>query len=643
MSVNAPPSNAKADLAPVAPAREADLKFERRKMVGWFDPTQLITTGMKALLSGIFGAYADKREVQAALHPATGTDLFCDYREASDGLWFDFVADLGDGWDSTYTVARLLGEEKLEVREEAQKEEQRPYTLPRGRFLVLGGDQVYPTAKIEEYRDRFHCPYRFALPWVDETREPAPHLFAVPGNHDWYDGLTSFTRLFCQGRWIGGWKTRQVRSYFALRLPHNWWLWGIDIQLDSNIDRPQLDYFRNIAQQPNFQGARVILCTGSPSWVETVTKGPDAYQNLGHFENTIVSENGGKVELTLTGDLHHYCRYHNGDQTIHKIIAGGGGAYLYGTHTMPKKLVLDDIEDDTPAALYHRGPVMFPAEGTSRLLSVAGFFNFPFRNWKFGLLLGAAYALNAWLIQSASKQYGVTFLGKLSLQPFNWKGGQAVLTELFKVLAHSPVSVAFAVVLVAGLIGFAGAKKAAAKTFLGGIHGVFHIALNVILCWLFARGGFLLFRERLSVLNPGQNDSNLSELIVDYGWQTLIFTAEMLVVGSLLAAFLFSIYLVVCDLFGIHTNEAFSSQSIPHYKNFLRLHLDGAGRLRVFPIGIKKVCQKWKFMPGATNGKPFFEPVGGAIAERAHLIEGPIEFGPSPVIPPSKETSVAQT
>ena len=74
-----------------------------------------------------------------------------------------------------------------------------------------------------------------------------PALFAVPGNHDWYDGLTAFLRFFCQGGWVGGWKTEQRRSYFAVKLPQRWWLLGIDIQFDTYIDAPQIDYFRTVA------------------------------------------------------------------------------------------------------------------------------------------------------------------------------------------------------------------------------------------------------------------------------------------------------------------------------------------------------------------------------------------------------------
>jgi hypothetical protein len=626
------------DKAPVAPPTEEELLFEPRKMVGWFDPAQLVGTGIKAMLSGIFGAYADKREVQAALYRPDGKDPFHHY-ENEDEIWFDFVADLGDGFDSTYTIARLLAENELQLKGS-------PEPMPRGRIVVLGGDQVYPTAKREEYRDRFECPYRFAFPWTPADAEKAPHLFAIPGNHDWYDGLTSFTRLFCQQRWIGGWKTRQARSYFALRLPHNWWLWGIDIQLEADVDRPQLEYFQSIAKRPDFKGARIILCTGAPSWVATLKEGPEAYQNLGVFENTVVHENGGRVVLTLTGDLHHYCRYRNGDATSQKITAGGGGAYLYGTHHLPDSLELDDVEDDKPPVKYTRAEV-YPDFPTSRRLSLAGLLRFPFRNWKFSLLLGAFYALNAWIVQSASEKYGVTLLGQLALAPFSLSGLKEALWDAVRVLAHSPASVAFSLLLLGGLIAFADGNKKRIKCLVGGIHALLHLALNVVLSWIFVRisvtsyhYGSLFWPADRKPIPSGVAEDILAESLR----HTLFFSAEMLIIGSLLAGFLFSVYLVVGDLiFGLHTNEAFSSQSISDYKNFLRLHVDKNGRLRVFPIGIDTVCKDWKYKPGATNGAPFYEPDDRAIAESAHLIEDPISFEPPSTKPPVSVSPSSQT
>jgi hypothetical protein len=128
---------------------------------------------------------------------------------------------------------------------------------------VMGGDQVYPFASREGYKERLVDSYACALP---HTGPPHPVLFALPGNHDWYDGLVSFTRLFCQGRWIGGWQTVQRRSYFALKLPHRWWLWGVDVQLESDIDQPQLEYFCKVADEM-IEGDRVILAIAEPHWI----------------------------------------------------------------------------------------------------------------------------------------------------------------------------------------------------------------------------------------------------------------------------------------------------------------------------------------------------------------------------------------
>ena len=40
----------------------------------------------------------------------------------------------------------------------------------------------------------------------------------------------------------------QRRSYFAVKLTPGWWLWGIDIALDTSIDPPQQAYFLNLLQ-----------------------------------------------------------------------------------------------------------------------------------------------------------------------------------------------------------------------------------------------------------------------------------------------------------------------------------------------------------------------------------------------------------
>jgi hypothetical protein len=88
-------------------------EFRREKMTDWLHPVQLSRTAVKAVVAGVFGAYADKREVQAALHPLqqSPAPYDADYSDyGSDDFWFDFVADLGDGFNSTYAIAWLLAQ-----------------------------------------------------------------------------------------------------------------------------------------------------------------------------------------------------------------------------------------------------------------------------------------------------------------------------------------------------------------------------------------------------------------------------------------------------------------------------------------------------------------------------------------------------
>src|SRR5690606_7384167 len=85
------------------------MKFKRKKMVDWFDPRQLAFTATKTVISGIFGNFADRREMQAALDPGLEPHDFSDRPE----ICIDFISDLGDGFDATYTMAHLMAQEEL--------------------------------------------------------------------------------------------------------------------------------------------------------------------------------------------------------------------------------------------------------------------------------------------------------------------------------------------------------------------------------------------------------------------------------------------------------------------------------------------------------------------------------------------------
>ncbi len=307
--------------------------MKRARMTEWFSPLELVRHAPDVLVSLLMGRRADPRLVEALAVPDAGVED-CSRDEADQPLqeiWLDYVADSGDGWDSTYAVASAVAQPALTLRDSKGV----VHPTDRGSVLVFGGDQIYPSPSRKRYKQKFVRPFETALGW---TESPHPKAFAIPGNHDWYDGLVAFTRLFCSRDWVGGWQTPQRQSYFALKLPQHWWLIGTDVQLGSDLDQPQIDFFRRVADEMEAED-RVILCTAEPHWIyahlyEKYDKDVYRESNLRFLEEEILrkgKKHGGRVEVFLSGDLHHY-RRHESAEGKQKITAGGGGAALHPTH-----------------------------------------------------------------------------------------------------------------------------------------------------------------------------------------------------------------------------------------------------------------------------------------------------------------------
>jgi hypothetical protein len=374
-------------------AHARELEFTPCEPVRWLDPASLVRTGIKVALADVFASYADKREIQGTLR-AEPLRAPLDDPDAHE-MWLDYVADLGDGFVATASVASALAADELTVRRRR---------LPRGSLLVLGGDEAYPVASMAAYRDSMTGPYACALP---ATRGPAPLMLALPGNHDWYDGLTAFLRTFALRQPVGGWQTRQTRSYFAVRLPCKWWLVGLDSQLGAYLDDPQLRYFQNHLSARLRPGDGVIVCCAEPTWVKCLDD-TDAFDTLHWFDRTVVRTRtdprtgervptGASIRLWLTGDKHHYARYaerlpsdppDSADPTAgppadpppdprrrQMVTCGLGGAYLSSTHTLPDTLALPPSgtrmrDRDDPAVTFTRAAEStYPRAPQSRRLA----------------------------------------------------------------------------------------------------------------------------------------------------------------------------------------------------------------------------------------------------------------------------------
>lgn len=534
------------------------------KMTGWYDPGQLAETAVKVFVSNLFGTRADYRLIESF----TAQQEVYDYGTEKD-IWIDYVADLGDGWDSTFAVARTIAEPSLSPPSPVSSDR---HTTCRGRILVMGGDEVYPTADREAYQEKLVAPYSAALP---HSEPPEPHVYAIPGNHDWYDGLVSFSRLFFQNRWIGGWQTRQKRSYFAIKLPHDWWLWGVDVQLESDIDQPQLDYFCEIAREHVKPGDRIILATAEPDWIYGNIYDPKLQKNLAFLEERVLQDAKATLRVALAGDLHHYRRHEAADGSGKQLItAGGGGAFLHPTYGPPA----DTLKVGRKKLTEYQLKAEFPSRGTSVKLLFLDLL-FPFLNWKFGFLGGGLYLAIAWIYRSPmSEQFS-----RLGANP---TPSQRLSAFVQGVLA-SPAGFFWIVALVLGFWAFTDTHKQWYRLLGGGTHALSHLAGIVLSSYIgWKASAFLVVSNDVIV-------------------RMLIGAAATFVSGYFVSGFLMGIYLFLSLLvFRRHANEAFSALHWRHYKNFIRLHIDPAGTLAIYPIGIRRVPSKKDELPSISELAP---------------------------------------
>ena len=380
-------------------------------------------------------------------------------RATNGGLWFDFMADCGDGFNSSYQVARLLAQPNITVSQDGKERK-----LPRGQFLVNGGDLSYPEPSEHSYEKRFFRTFedamapppsfrrrkiatdksRIAVDGWDETkcfvdqaaekidgdehlRYKGPSTFIVPGNHDWYDGLNTFTRFILYRDFLGGWLMPQRRSYFAIKLVEGWWIFGLDCALNADIDIEQFKFFADVADNAVGSSDSVIIVNHEPHWVTDHDGGrtgdASSERNIGEL---MESHLRGKVRLRLAGDLHHYTRHTATNMNVKTksrrsrsfsldrigtrreqspessrnpqklkpfmevnkpelIVSGGGGAFLHGTNAYSK-----DIQVGSKRHNYTR-VAAYPNEAVSTYLGWMNMYQFRWRGWRCDLIFAFLY------------------------------------------------------------------------------------------------------------------------------------------------------------------------------------------------------------------------------------------------------------
>jgi 3',5'-cyclic AMP phosphodiesterase CpdA len=257
----------------------------------------------------------------------------------SDTVDFSFVVigDPGEGDPSQH----ILKDQILAVSNK-----------PDINFVVISSDVVYPSGAMRDYERKFFLPFK-------GLTKP---VYAIPGNHDWYDALEAFVATFYTPEAAKRALEARVRSDMKLsstttgvieelvkrasflrkeyRLPTGYQdapffqvsndyfvLLTIDTGVRRRVDSLQLAWIKSVLEAS--KGKYVMALLGHPFYAIGEYQGdmnPD-FRGLHELLRAY------KVPLIMAGDTHDLEYYkelpQSGDgHTMHHFVNGGGGAYL---------------------------------------------------------------------------------------------------------------------------------------------------------------------------------------------------------------------------------------------------------------------------------------------------------------------------
>lgn len=601
-----------------------------RVPVAWYAPPVLLQAGQELVQSQNFQRNLDRREsFSPVLSPI---DLSA--RDEQD-LWIDFIADTGDGGSATFAVAQAALAAQLEVRGE-------PEPLPEADVLLLGGDLAYPGASGPVYQYRFFEPFTLALDpasrFFADGGEAQKIVAAIPQNHDWFDSASTFCRYFVaqdKGDFLGA-RTPQRQTYFALKLPHGFWVLGFDWALTGDLDRQQLEAFKALLDPTRDDGIQpgddLLLIYPEPYWTRALGDGaPDGYPRRYQRLEALLEARGARIRIRLAGDLHHYHResLSTAGGATHLVTCGAGGAFLHPTHSLDvsARKVLDRAPEPNAidAELRHRVRVgrgssaegqaftpqaTWPAPAATRVLAwrnlwalfTLHFTRAPWRqslpasmrdlwqsNFAFALAIGALYGINA---------YVNSFVFTLSFAPDGFKPMQQFgfgegATRWLGAMVFSPLATGINLAMMAGCVRIAweGPAHWFWRASSGVLHGMAHGFCIFALYWLAAHA----LAPWLAALGP------VATLTGGLGLWLAVALAGVVVGGAL-----FGLYLALMSgVFGQLPNNAFGSLAIENYKGFLRMRLSAQG-LEVLMLGTDGVAPTtdWRVIDRFVIGKP---------------------------------------
>ena len=297
--------------------------------------------------SGVWDSYASHRTYawrEAMVRASVEND-----GTAFQGSGFSVTPDLG-GEDFSFIVIGDTGEgdaSQLVLKDQILKCGNKPDV----RFLVISSDVIYPDGAMRDYESRFFLPFK-------GFEEP---IYAIPGNHDWYDALESFCAVFMEKEAA----RRAIRArveedqnlstttdgridamleqaerledlynldvghqrapYFQLQT-EKFALIAVDTGILRRVDPDQRRWLTSALREA--EGKFVMLLLGHPFYAEGLdwTGGSEEFTDLRNIAGQF------KVNVVMAGDTHDFEYYRDpGPPEMHHFVNGGGGAFLsYG-------------------------------------------------------------------------------------------------------------------------------------------------------------------------------------------------------------------------------------------------------------------------------------------------------------------------
>ncbi|HMQ67517.1 MAG TPA: metallophosphoesterase [Ignavibacteria bacterium] len=362
--------------------------------------------------AGIWDSWAASRTdkwrmaITRSVNELPGTDAFRIYPEGVSGnsdFSFIVVGDPGEG-----DASQLCLKDQIQIVSEK----------PDVKFLIISTDIIYPSGEMKDYENKFWLPMKGVYKPV----------YAIPGNHDWYDALEGFTATFFEPKAAYDAMTARVASDLkisastpehindlikeAARLRENYRVPTgfqrspyFQIQTDEfafitietgvvrRIDEDQMKWVKEALEAA--KGKYTMVLMGHPFYAIGEYQGslnPD-FQAIHQLLRDY------KVNLVMGGDTHdleYYVERNFNDDpenVLYHFVNGGGGAYLsIGAAMKPH----DEMPEKEWAHYPATDPLINKIEANNSILKVpAWYWTKNLGGWPFNAeFLSAAFDYN---------------------------------------------------------------------------------------------------------------------------------------------------------------------------------------------------------------------------------------------------------